>query len=82
MTTEQILGENIAKRRKLKGDSQDAMGKVTGSDQATISRIERGERLPTPEQASLISQYFDGALSELHLLIPAKYPAPPVSEAA
>ena len=83
----QTLGLQIAKRRHRIGDSQREMARATGIQQTTVAKIERGERIPTREQARDLAQYFllkgrDYALTELHLSMPDVYPAPGLPEAA
>ena len=45
--------------RKKKGVTQIAMQIETGIDQSEISKIERGERTPTLEQAIILSRFFE-----------------------
>lgn len=45
--------------RDKKGLTQLAMQMKTGIDQSELSKMERGERLPTLEQAIILSHFFD-----------------------
>ena len=45
--------------RKKKGVTQIAMQIETGIDQSEISKMERGERTPTLEQAIILSRFFE-----------------------
>ena len=45
--------------RKKKGVTQIAMQIETGIDQSEISKMERGERAPTLEQAIILSRFFE-----------------------
>lgn len=51
--------------REKKGITQIAMQIETGIDQSEISKIERGERAPTLEQAILLSRFFDTSIDYL-----------------
>ena len=45
--------------REMKGVTQIAMHIETGIDQSEISKIERGDRAPTLEQAIILSRFFE-----------------------
>ena len=45
--------------REKKGVTQIAMQIETGIDQSEISKIERGDRAPTLEQAIILSRFFE-----------------------
>lgn len=70
------LGENIAARRSAAGYTQRGFAAKLNIQQATMHKIELGQRIPTSEQAAEISKEFNYELTELHLLFPQKYPAP------
>ena len=51
--------------RKKKGITQIAMQIETGIDQSELSKMARGERAPTLEQAILLSRFFDTSIDYL-----------------
>ena len=51
--------------RKKKGLTQIAMRMHTGIDQSELSKMERGERLPTLDQAILLSRFFETSIDYL-----------------
>ena len=48
--------------RKRKGVTQIAMQIETGIDQSEISKMERGDRTPTLEQAIILSRFFETSI--------------------
>jgi len=44
-------------------------------DPATLSRIERCEQVPSVELAERLARFFQGEISELHILYPSRYPS-------
>ena len=62
--------------REKKGVTQIAMQIETGIDQSEISKIERGERAPTLDQAIVLSRFFDTSIDYLceETDEPARYP--------
>ncbi len=44
-------------------------------DPATLSRIERCEQVPSVELAERLAKFFEGEISELHILYPSRYQA-------
>ncbi|MFS2056976.1 helix-turn-helix transcriptional regulator [Kosakonia cowanii] len=44
-------------------------------DPATLSRIERCEQVPSVELAERLALFFEGEISELHILYPSRYPS-------
>ena len=67
LTAAELLGQNIAARRESRGVSQRAMAKTLGIQQATLNKIELGQRSPTREQAGAIAQFLNHELTEVHL---------------
>lgn len=63
--TNQELGENIRKIRKLKGFSQQNLADEIKVDQKTISRIEKGDLSPKFETLVAISKALSINLSQL-----------------
>ena len=51
--------------RKKKGLTQIAMQMHTGIDQSELSKMERGDRLPTLDQAIVLSRFFDTSIDYL-----------------
>lgn len=66
----------IKELRDKKGLTQLAMQMKTGIDQSELSKMERGERLPTLEQAIILSHFFDTSIDYLCNLTdePTPYP--------
>jgi transcriptional regulator with XRE-family HTH domain len=62
--------------REKKGITQIAMQIETGIDQSELSKMERGERTPTLEQAILLSRFFETSIDYLceETDEPARYP--------
>lgn len=58
-----------------------ALAKKVGSDVGNLSRIERGVQTPNAHLAERICSEFDGEVSELQLIYPARF-ADPASEPA
>ena len=48
--------------RKKKGITQIAMQIETGIDQSELSKMERGERAPTLEQAIILSRFYETSI--------------------
>ncbi|POT56312.1 XRE family transcriptional regulator [Citrobacter amalonaticus] len=42
-------------------------------DPATLSRIERGEQVPSVELAERLARFFEGEINELHILYPNRF---------
>ena len=58
--TEKVISPNRIKQlRKNRGLTQLQMQLKTGIDQSELSKMERGERHPTLEQAIQLSQFFE-----------------------
>lgn len=51
--------------REKKGVTQISMQIETGIDQSEISKMERGERTPTLEQAIILSRFFETSIDYL-----------------
>ena len=51
--------------REKKGVTQIAMQIATGIDQSELSKMERGERMPTLDQAIILSHFFDTSIDYL-----------------
>ena len=62
--------------REKKGLTQIAIQIATGIDQSELSKMERGDRSPTLEQAIILSRFFETSLDYLceETDEPARYP--------
>lgn len=49
-----MIGQTIAAWRQDRGETQEALGLALGCTKSRISEIEKGKRLPTPDQALAI----------------------------
>lgn len=67
--------------REKRGMTLNALAKKVGSDVGNLSRIERGVQTPNAHLAERICSEFDGEVSELQLIYPARF-ADPASEPA
>lgn len=47
---------------------------VIGLNTGNISRLENGINRPSPETAEKLSAFFRGALTEIHLIYPERFP--------
>lgn len=56
---------NLAQLRKDKNLSQSDLAKIFSVNQNTISRWEKGERSPDPDQLKTIAQYFEVSVDYL-----------------
>lgn len=57
--TELTMTNRLRQLREKKGLTQLQMQLKTGIDQSELSKMERGERQPTLEQAILLSHFFE-----------------------
>lgn len=55
------------------------VGREVGIDPGNLSRIERGEQMPSKEVLAAIVEYFTGEITEAHVLFPERFPAPEVT---
>ena len=62
--------------RENKGITQIAMQIETGIDQSELSKMERGERTPTLDQAIILSRFFETSIDYLceETDEPSRYP--------
>lgn len=62
--------------REKKGITQIAMQIETGIDQSELSKMERGERTPTLDQAIILSRFFETSIDYLceETDEPSRYP--------
>lgn len=63
----------LRKLRKSHGLTLSHVATGVKIDPATLSRIERGEQVPSVELAERLVHFFKGAISELHILYPSRY---------
>lgn len=66
------LGKYIRTLRNNKGETLHQVSKKTDIDSPMLSKIERGQRLPTNEQLVKISKYFSVKIEDLKILFTAK----------
>lgn len=63
--TQPAIGERIAHLRLLVGLSRASFAQQCGLDRSTIFRIERGQRMPTPETLKLIADELDTTIEQI-----------------
>lgn len=61
----QVIGDNIASKRKEKGWTQTELAERVGVNQIQVSRWENGKHLPTLEQFVAIADALNCSLDEL-----------------
>lgn len=61
--------------RKRKGLTLDDLAAVLGCHNSTMSRIDSGKRVATPDQAARLKKYLGRGISELQILYPERYTA-------
>ena len=69
-------GERLRLLRNRKGYSQVKVQMLTGIDQSDYSKIERGMRYPTIEQAKILSRLFETSMDYLYGLTDETQPYP------
>jgi transcriptional regulator with XRE-family HTH domain len=65
----------LRKLRKSHGMTLSHVAIGVKVDPATLSRIERCEQVPSVELAERLARFFQGEISELHILYPSRYPS-------
>lgn len=65
----------LRKLRKSHGMTLSHVAIGVQVDPATLSRIERCEQVPSIELAERLARFFQGEISELHILYPSRYPS-------
>jgi len=63
----------LRQAREKRGITLNVLAKKVGSDVGNLSRIERGVQTPNAQLAERICREFDGEVSELQLIYPARY---------
>lgn len=71
-TIQSDLGQHLRELRKAKGQTLHQVSKGSDIDSPLLSKIERGERLPTQEQIKKLSKHFKVAESELKIMATAE----------
>lgn len=66
------LGKNIRELRKEKNETLHQVSKGTDIDSPMLSKIERGERLPTLDQIKRIAKYYKIDESEFRVKLTAE----------
>lgn len=64
----------LSRIRNAVGVTTTEISKVIGLNTGNISRLENGHNRPSPETAEKLVAYFNGALTELHLIYPERFP--------
>ena len=59
------IGQRIAKRREIMGQTLDGLAQSSGISRATLSRIERGESSPSAQNLGALCAVFGTTMSEL-----------------
>ena len=62
------LGQHLRRLRKGKGETLHKVSKGTDIDSPMLSKIERGDRLPTLDQLKRLCKYFKVMESELQVM--------------
>lgn len=63
----------LRKLRKSHGFTLSHVASGVHIDPATLSRIERCEQVPSVELAERLANFFDGEISEIHILYPTRF---------
>jgi transcriptional regulator with XRE-family HTH domain len=66
------LGKHLRCLRKEKGETLHQVSKGTDIDSPMLSKIERGDRLPTLEQLKRISKYYKVVETTLQVMLTAE----------
>ncbi|HLG35434.1 MAG TPA: helix-turn-helix transcriptional regulator [Bacteroidia bacterium] len=66
------FGQHLRELRKAKEQTLHQVSKGTDIDSPLLSKLERGERLPTQEQIKKLSKHFKVAESELKVMVTAE----------
>ena len=66
------IGEKLRELRKQKGETLNSVSESASIDLTLLSKIERGERLPTQEQLLNLAAYYKYNESELKTLLVAE----------
>jgi transcriptional regulator with XRE-family HTH domain len=66
------IGEKLRELRKQKGETLNNVSEASGVDLTILSKIERGERLPTQDQLSNLANYYKYDETELKTLLVAE----------
>ena len=72
---------NLLRLRQKKHMTQVALHIVTGIDQSLLSKYERGERLPSVSDLTILADYFHTSLDYLMYRTDQAAPYPPVKKA-
>lgn len=71
-----MTGKRIRALRKKKGYTQIKVQMLTGIDQSDYSKIERGERYPTLEQAKRLAILYETSIDYIYELTDEEKPYP------
>lgn len=62
--------------RERRGLTLKAVAHAVSMDQGNLSRVERGEQVPSKELIEALFKYFDGAVTELEIIFPERFAKP------
>lgn len=71
-TQQSEFGQHLRELRKAKEQTLHQVSKGTDIDSPLLSKLERGERLPTHEQVKKLSKHFKVAEAELKVMVTAE----------
>lgn len=72
-----MIDTPLRRLRISRGIQQSAIAEAVGTDQGSISRLERGEQGATPEMAARIVAFLGrDEITEMQILYPERYVAP------
>ncbi len=76
MKRKNIENSRLKQLRKKKGITQIAMQIETGIDQSELSKMERGDRIPTLDQAIILARFFETSVDYIcgETDVPTPYP--------
>lgn len=63
------IGDKLRELRKLKGQTLNSVSEKNQIDLTLLSKIERGERLPTREQIERLASYYGHNETQLKILL-------------
>jgi HTH-type transcriptional regulator, competence development regulator len=72
MANKITLGQTIRNMRNLRAETLHQVAKNTDIDMTMLSKLERGERLPTNEQMKRIAKYYETNEDDLMTLLTAE----------
>ncbi len=67
------VGDEIRRRRKAVKWTLEDLAAEIGSDTGNLSRIERGEQVPSKELTDALVAYFEGEVTEMQIMWPERF---------